>query len=75
MAVSYFVQAPSKEDQLATQNRTGIVFGMKSRRVYIYDSKGVKATLPFSFFERDKKDRLKDTKDDLAQNDMKRLHR
>jgi hypothetical protein len=74
-AVSYFVQGPSKEDQLATQNRIGIVFGMKSRRVYIYDAEGVKATLPFSFFEGRANERLKDYKVDLARNDVSRPSR
>ena len=73
-AISYFVQGPSKEDQLATQNRIGIVFGMKSRRVYIYDADGVKATLPFSFFERSNKEKLRDAGTEVAKNDMRRLH-
>lgn len=74
-AVSYFVQGPSKEDQLATQNRIGIVFGMKSRRVYIYDAQGVRATLPFSFFENVKREKAPDTGTEVAKNDVRRFSR
>ncbi|HEX6430160.1 MAG TPA: hypothetical protein VF008_20840 [Niastella sp.] len=47
-----FVQGPSSEDQNAVKKNTiNYVFGMNknSLLIYIYDSSGVKATLPFSF--------------------------
>jgi hypothetical protein len=46
------VQGPSRVDQQEVGRRTGYVFAMRARIVFIYDSKGIKATLPFSFFEQ-----------------------
>jgi hypothetical protein len=47
-----FIQAPSKNDQLATRKGMGYVFGMNknSHRVYVYNYCGIQATLPFCFF-------------------------
>lgn len=47
-----FIQAPSKIDQHAVGSAVGYVFGMRSQCIYIFDSCGVKATLPFSFLRR-----------------------
>ena len=47
-----YIQAPSSVDQQAVGNRTGYVFGMSSRLIYVYDNEGVKATLPIAFAER-----------------------
>lgn len=47
-----FVQGPSRDDQEAVKKKTiNYVFGMNknSQLIYIYDSSGVKATLPFKF--------------------------
>lgn len=44
-----FIQAPSKDDLEAVEKRRGYVFGMSSKLIYIYDSKGLLATLPFSW--------------------------
>jgi hypothetical protein len=47
-----YIQAPSGVDQQAVGHRTGYVFGMSSRLIYVYDSEGVKATLPIAFAEK-----------------------
>jgi hypothetical protein len=47
-----YIQAPSGVDQQAVGHRTGYVFGMSSRLIYVYDNEGVKATLPIDFAER-----------------------
>lgn len=47
-----YIQGPSRVDQQAVGDRTGYVFGMSSRLIYIYDSEGVKATLPIAFAEK-----------------------
>jgi hypothetical protein len=44
-----FIQAPSKDDLDAVEKRRGYVFGMSSKLIYIYDNKGLLATLPFSW--------------------------
>lgn len=44
-----FIQAPSKDDLEAVENRRGYVFGMSSRLIYVYDSNGLNATLPFKW--------------------------
>lgn len=46
-----YIQAPSGVDQQAVGDRTGYVFGMSSRLIYVYDKEGVKATLPIRFAE------------------------
>ena len=50
----WYVQGPSKQDQEAIGKGTGYVFGMSSSSglIYIYDSEGVKATLPISFVKK-----------------------
>ena len=50
----WYVQGPSKQDQEAIGKGTGYVFGMSSNSglIYIYDSEGVKATLPISFVKK-----------------------
>jgi hypothetical protein len=49
-----YVQGPSRQDQDAVGEGTGYVFGMKADGglIYIYDKRGVKATLPISFVKR-----------------------
>lgn len=49
-----FVQGPSRQDQEAVGEGTGYVFGMRADGglIYIYDKRGVKATLPISFVKR-----------------------
>ena len=47
-----FIQPPSKDDLEAVGRRRGYVLGMSSRLIYIYDSTGLNATLPFSWFNR-----------------------
>jgi hypothetical protein len=49
-----YVQGPSRQDQEAVGEGTGYVFGMKADGglIYIYDKKGVKATLPISFVKK-----------------------
>jgi hypothetical protein len=47
-----YIQGPSRVDQQAVGKRTGYVFGLSSRLIYIYDSEGVKATLPIAFAEK-----------------------
>lgn len=47
-----YTQGPSKIDQQAVGKRTGYVFAMRARIIFIYDNNGVKATIPFDFFER-----------------------
>ena len=42
-----FVQGPSCRDQQSIKDKTGYVFGMRYRLVYLYDKHGVCATLPF----------------------------
>lgn len=44
-----FIQAPSHDDLEAVEKRRGYVFGMSSKLIYIYDSRGLNATLPFSW--------------------------
>jgi hypothetical protein len=46
-----FIQAPSHDDLEAVEKRRGYVFGMSSKLIYIYDSKGLHATLPFSWLK------------------------
>jgi hypothetical protein len=42
-------QPPTKQDiQTCRPNRSEYVFGMRSKIIYKYDKKGVKATLPFN---------------------------
>lgn len=43
-----FVQGPSYRDQQSIKDKTGYVFGMFYRKVYLFDKHGVCATLPFS---------------------------
>jgi hypothetical protein len=49
-----YVQGPSRQDQEAVGEGTGYVFGMRADGglIYIYDKKGVKATLPISFVKK-----------------------
>jgi hypothetical protein len=49
-----YVQGPSRQDQVSVGEGTGYVFGMKAGGglIYIYDSAGVKATLPISFLKK-----------------------
>lgn len=49
-----YIQGPSKQDQEAVGEGTGYVFGMRANGglIYIYDKKGVKATLPISFVKK-----------------------
>jgi hypothetical protein len=49
-----YIQGPSRQDQEAVGEGTGYVFGMKADGglIYIYDRKGVKATLPISFVKK-----------------------
>jgi len=49
-----YVQGPSRQDQEAVGEGTGYVFGMRAGGglIYIYDKKGVKATLPISFVKK-----------------------
>jgi hypothetical protein len=47
-----YIQGPSSVDQEAVGNRTGYVFGMSSKLIYVYDNEGVKATLPIAFAEK-----------------------
>lgn len=49
-----YIQGPSKQDQEAVGEGTGYVFGMRADGgfIYIYDKKGVKATLPISFVKK-----------------------
>jgi hypothetical protein len=49
--VSSFVQGPSYIDQRLIEDKTGYVFGMheQSQLIYIYDRRGVQATLPFTY--------------------------
>jgi hypothetical protein len=49
-----YVQGPSRQDQDAVGEGTGYVFGMRADGglIYIYDKKGVKATLPISFVKK-----------------------
>jgi hypothetical protein len=46
-------QGPSLVDQQRVERRKGYVFGMRARIVFVYDSTGIRATVPFRFFERD----------------------
>jgi hypothetical protein len=46
-----FIQAPSHDDMEAVEKRRGYVFGMSSKLIYIYDSRGLNATLPFSWLK------------------------
>lgn len=48
------MQGPSRQDQEAVGEGTGYVFGMRADGglIYIYDKKGVKATLPISFVKK-----------------------
>jgi hypothetical protein len=50
----WYIQGPSRQDQEAIGKGTGYVFGMSSHSglIYIYDSEGVKATLPVSFVKK-----------------------
>lgn len=52
-----YVQGPSRQDQESVGEGTGYVFGMKGGGglIYIYDSAGVKATLPVSFVKNMRK--------------------
>lgn len=43
-------QGPSRVDQDSVEKRRGYVFGMRAKIIFIYDSTGILATLPFSFF-------------------------
>jgi hypothetical protein len=47
-----YIQPPSKIDQDAVEGRRGYVLGMSSKLIYIYDSTGLNATLPFAWFRR-----------------------
>jgi len=48
-----YIQGPSKQDIETTSSAaTGYVFGMSSKLVYVYNSNGVIATLPFSFWRK-----------------------
>jgi hypothetical protein len=48
---SFFAQGPSYVDQRLIEDKTGYVFGMHEdyQMIYIYDRRGVQATLPFKF--------------------------
>lgn len=47
----YFIQGPSYQDQKMIRDKIGYVFAMRDscQRIYIYDSTGVLATLPFEY--------------------------
>ncbi|WP_205512849.1 hypothetical protein [Longitalea arenae] len=48
-----YVQGPSRQDQEAVGEGTGYVFGIKNGGfIYIYDKKGVLATLPIRFVKK-----------------------
>lgn len=47
-----FLQPPSKEDQDVVAHRRGYVFGMGNELIYIYDSSGIKAVIPFPLSKR-----------------------
>jgi hypothetical protein len=49
---SYFVQGPSLDDAKAVGKKVSYVFGMNKRShlLYIYNNRGVQATLPFCWF-------------------------
>ncbi|AEW00590.1 hypothetical protein A4D02_11600 [Niastella koreensis] len=45
----YFIQGPSNKDQDAIGDKTGYVFGMEAKLIYLYDKHGVRAVLPFKY--------------------------
>lgn len=46
---SYFIQGPSNKDQEVIGDKTGYVFGMEAKLIYLYDKNGVRAILPFKY--------------------------
>lgn len=45
-------QAPSLQDIQSSNNRTNYVFGMRDGTIYMYNKKGVSATIPISTFKK-----------------------
>jgi hypothetical protein len=44
-----FVQAPSRQDEISIEDKTGYVFAMRKDEIYVFDRSGIKASLPIDF--------------------------